>query len=88
MNIPDLSKIDMMEMMPMISNLLTKIDLEKLQKSGDIEKAIITYKKEKGKLRINLSFTPESDDFSDSFIEILKVVLTTNPKTEVIFKEV
>lgn len=77
----------MMDMIPMISDLLEKIDLEKLQKNADIDSVLVLYKIENGKIKINLTVKPDSKEFSESFIEILKVVLSSNPKTKIVFKE-
>ena len=74
-------------MMPMIVNLMDKIDMEKLQKSADIDSAVVLYKMCDGKLQLNLKTEPESKEFFESFIEILKVVLSANPKTKITFKE-
>ena len=84
----DITKIDMLSMIPMISNLLEKVDLEKLQKNADIDSALVLYKIDGGKVKINLTVEPSSKEFSESFIEILKVVLSSNPKTKIVFKEV
>ncbi len=83
----DLTKINMMDMIPMISNLLEKVDLEKLQKNADIDSVLVLYKIDNGKVKINLTVQPDSKEFSESFIEILKVVLSSNPKTKIVFKE-
>ena len=51
----DLTKINMMDMIPMISNLLEKVDLEKLQKNADIDSVLVLYKIDNGKVKINLT---------------------------------
>ena len=57
---------------------MSKVDFEKL-KNIKVDKVKIIYKKKDGKLMLNVQHEPESKDFNDNFIEILKLTLGSDP---------
>lgn len=75
--------------MPVITNILGKIDLDKLSKSTAVKDINILFDRKKtGVLKLNIKYNPPDVNFSDNFMEILKLVLSGSEETKVNFKEV
>ena len=75
--------------MPVVTNILGKIDLNKLSKSSAVKDINVLYDRKKtGVLKLNIKYNPPDVNFSENFIEILKIVLSGSEETKVNFKEV
>ena len=75
--------------MPVITNILGKIDLEKLSKSTAVKDINILFDvKKTGVLKLNIKYNPPDVNFADNFMEILKLVLSGNEDKKVNFKEI
>ena len=72
----------------MITNIMSKIDMDKLSNIKVKEINILYDKKKTGVLKINVSYNPPDIRFADNFIEILKLVISASDETKVNFKEV
>ena len=67
------NKIDLVALLPMVSNIMAKVDFEKL-KNIKVEKLKLIYKIKDGKLMLNISHEPENKEFNESFMEIIKLI--------------
>ena len=80
-------KIDVIGLLPTITNILGKVDFEKL-KNIKVDKIKIIYKQKDNKLMINIKHEPENKGFNDNFIEILKLTLGSDPNCKLEVSEV
>ena len=80
-------KIDLIGMLPVMTNILGKVDFEKL-KDIKVDKIKIVYKKKDNRLMLNIKHEPENKGFNDNFIEILKLTLGSDPKCKLEVTEV
>ncbi len=74
-------KVDLVKMLPIITNIMGKVDFSKLQ-NIKVDKIKMVYKVKDGKLMVNISHTPDNEGFNDNFMEILKLCLGSDPKVK------
>jgi len=74
-------KIDLVSMLPVITNIMGKVDFSKLQ-SVKVDKIKMVYKIKDSKLMVNISHTPDNEGFNENFMEILKLCLGSDPKVK------
>lgn len=74
-------KIDIVKMLPVITNIMSKVDFTKLQ-NVKVDKIKMVYKIKDSKLMVNISHTPDNEGFNENFIEILKLCLGSDPKVK------
>ena len=83
----DEKSIDLIGLLPTITNIMGKVDFDKL-KNIKVDKIKIVYKKVDNKLMLNIKHEPENKGFNDNFIEILKLTLGSDPKCKLEVSEV
>ena len=83
----DEKKIDLIGLLPTITNIMGKVDFDKL-KNIKVDKIKIVYKKQNNRLMLNIKHEPENKGFNDNFIEILKLTLGSDPNCKLEVSEV
>ena len=79
--------IDIVGLLPVITNVMSKIDFSKL-KDVKVDKIKIRYKKKNNKLMINIQHEPFNKGFNDNFIQILMLTLGASPECKLDVSEV
>ena len=74
-------KIDIVKMLPVITNIMSKVDFSKLQ-NVKVDKITMVYKIKDNKLMVNIKHEPDNKGFNDNFMEILKLCLGSDPKVK------
>ena len=80
-------KLDLVSLLPTITNIMGKVDFDKL-KNIKVDKIKIVYKKKDNRLMINIKHEPDNKGFNDNFIEILKLTLSSDPKCKLEVTEI
>ena len=80
-------KVDLIGLLPTITNIMGKVDFDKL-KNIKVDKIKIVYKKQNNRLMLNIKHEPENKGFNDNFIEILKLTLGSDPNCKLEVSEV
>ena len=83
-----MNQVNLQDVLPLLMNIMSKLDFEKLSKTGKIDKLKLIYKKTDGKLLLNITYSPPDKHFADNFLEILKMVLGSSKDVKVEFKEI
>ena len=81
------AKIDIVKMLPMVTNIMSKVDFSKLQ-NIKVDKIKLVYKIKDNRLMINVKHEPENKGFNENFMEILKLTLGSDPKVKLEVSEV
>lgn len=74
-------KIDIVKMLPVITNIMSKVDFSKLQ-NIKVDKINMVYKIKENRLMVNIRHEPNNEGFNDNFMEILKLCLGSDPKVK------
>lgn len=71
------NKIDLITLLPRISNIMSKVNFDKL-KNIEVKHLKLIYKIKEGKLMLNISHEPENKEFNESFVEIIKLIFASD----------